>query len=244
MAWIKRFGRSNSSNSESVSFSKSINEFAKEFKDKFNTSIFGQRAETLNASMNQFVRGLKDKCLSKCSKVTVTSGPIAGSTDCIKCDEKVMTCVKPTLNVALPSLVAYSNSLSCNDQSNNVDMHASDVEPRCYGNYLGGLEENEGDLLHTKLNYRSYHVPSQKVVTSLKLLKHNKGSRAYLLKKSGLAYPTQRLKSPIGYSKYGNKYGKHRWPPPPVIPVLSLKLRWKLEAVALEEIWLHKFRHL
>ena len=65
MAWIKRFGRSNSSNSESVSFSKSINEFAKEFKDKFNTSIFGQRAETLNASMNQFVRVLKDKCLSK-----------------------------------------------------------------------------------------------------------------------------------------------------------------------------------
>ena len=237
MAWIKRFGRSNSSNSESVSFSKSINEFAKEFKDKFNTSIFGQRAETLNASMNQFVRGLKDKCLSKCSKVTVTSGPIAGSTDCIKCDEKVMTCVEPTLNVASPSLVAYSNSLSCNDQSNNVDMHASDGEPGCYGSYLGVLGENEGLLLHPKLN-----VPSQKAVTSL--LKHNKGSRAYLLKKSGVAYPRQRLKSPIGYSKYGSKYGKHRWPPPPVIPVLSLKLRWKLEAVALEEIWLHKFRHL
>ena len=232
MAWIKRFGRSNSSNSESVSFSKSINEFAKEFKDKFNTSIFGQRAETLNASMNQFVRGLKDKCLSKCSKVTVTSGSIAGSTDCIKCDEKVMTCVEPTLNVASPSLVAFSNPLSCNDQSNNVDTHALEVEPRCYGNYLGVLGENERALLQPKLNYRSYNVPSQIVVT------------AYLFWKSGLAYLRHRLKSPNGYSKYGNKYGKHRWPPPPVIPMLSIKLRWKLEAVALEEIWLQKLRHL
>ena len=229
MAWIKRFGRSNSSKSESGSFSSCINEFAKEFKDKFDTSIFGQRAETLHASMNQFVRVLKDKCLSKGGKVTVTSCPIACGTDSAKCDENVIMCAEPTLNVTSPSPVTYSNSLICNNQFNNLDRHASEDGTGYSGNYIGGLGENRGVLRHSESKYRSYDVPTQKAVTSLKQRKHvNRGSGAHLLWKFSVPYQGRRLKNPPLYSKNGNKYGKHRWPPPPEISVYTDKTMMKI----------------